>query len=247
MPEVPLLHLFYIGGVIFAAYVVRGISGFGTSLVAMPLLTYVLPVHAAAPLMNTITFVLLSVLFVRDFREVAWPDLRALVWPALAGVALGLYLLHSLDNQLLLKFLGGLTAAYGVYVIVAPHLGWRDASCSRRWALPAGSIGGFIDAMFGGGGGTAVVVYMHLRRVTRAQFRATLSVLWLFEMIALVSGNALAGFYSRYALLVAALMLPLMWAGTHVGERVGKDISHTAFTRFIAVLLMLSGGALLLR
>jgi hypothetical protein len=42
-------------------------------------------------------------------------------------------------------------------------------------------------------------------------------------------------------------MLPLMWAGTHVGERVGKDISHTAFTRFIAVLLMLSGGALLLR
>jgi uncharacterized membrane protein YfcA len=88
---------------------------------------------------------------------------------------------------------------------------------------------------------------MHLRGIGTAQFRATVAVLWFFEMIARLVSYALSGYYTASTLLLAVLMLPLVWAGTHLGERIGNRISQETFSKVLAVMLLLSGISVLLK
>lgn len=233
--------------IVFAAFVVRGMSGFGSSLVAMPLLVFVMPIHVAVPLMGLLVFVLFCFLLVRDRRDVIWREVWLLLAPTLAGVASGIYLFATLDNTLLLKCLGGVTIAYAVYALAVHYFGLPGVACSERWAVVAGFAGSFIDTMFGGGGGTVIVIYMHLRGIGKVQFRATAAMLWFFEMTARVFGYTVAGYYSLGALELVALMLPVMWLGTWCGEHIHSRISQETFSKVLALLLMASGITLLLR
>jgi uncharacterized membrane protein YfcA len=240
-----LLQLAVTAGVVFFAFVVRGTSGFGAGLVAIPLLVFVIPIRSAVPLMGILVFMLFLFLFIRDHRDVLWDELKRLIPPTLAGVAAGALLFKNLDSGLLLKLLGCFIVGYAVYVLAVQYFGMPEVRCSQRWAYPVGFVGAVVDTMFGGGGGTVVVVYMHLRGIGRIQFRATVAVLWFFEMIARIAGYAMSGLYSLELLLVAAMLLPVVWAGTMAGERIGNRISPETFSRVLAVMLLASGVSVL--
>ena len=245
--EISHLQIALTALIVFAAFVVRGMSGFGTSLVAMPLLVFIMPIHAAVPMMALLVFVLFCFLLVRDWRDVIWREIWLLLVPTLTGVAAGIVLFSSLDNPFLLKCLGVVIIAYAVYALAVHYCGLPQVRCSERWAIVAGFGSSFIDTLFGGGGGTLIVVYMHLRQVGKVEFRATAAMLWFFEMAARVFGYSVAGYYTTGTLLLVALMLPVMWFATCCGERIQSRISQETFSRLLAVLLIASGVTLLLK
>jgi uncharacterized membrane protein YfcA len=76
--------------VIFVAFIVRGMSGFGAGLVAIPLLVFLIPVHVAVPMSGLLVFFLFVYLFIRDWREVVWRELRLLALPTVLGVVAGM-------------------------------------------------------------------------------------------------------------------------------------------------------------
>lgn len=125
--------------------------------------------------------------------------------------------------------------------------GLPEITCSDRWAFPVGLAGAFLDTLFGGGGGTLVVVYLHLRGVGRMPCRATVAALWLFEMIARILGYGAAEYYTTETLLLCLLLLPVMGAGMGLGERIGNRVSRETFSRIMAALLAMTGASLLLK
>ena len=175
--------------VVFISYLIRGMSGFGSSLVAMPLLVMVMTIHTAVPMMGLLAFVLLSVLLVRDWRHVVWGEVWLLLGPTLVGVAVGTLVFATLDNLILLKCLGVVTIAYALYALAVHYFGLPEIRCSRGWAPLAGFCGSAIDTLFGGGGGTIIVAYLHLRQFGALEFRATAGMLWVFELAARVGGD----------------------------------------------------------
>jgi len=233
--------------IVFGAFVVRGTSGFGSGMVAIPLLVFVIPIRTAVPMMSLLVFVLFLILFIRDWRDVIWDELKRLVPATLLGVAAGVLLFKNLDAAILLRLLGIVIVSYALYVLAVHYFGMPEMRCSQRWAYPIGFAGAVVDTMFGGGGGMLVVVYMHLRGIGKAQFRATVAVLWFFEMIARIGGYAVSGYYTLQALLLVLLLLPLMWAGTRVGERISNRITHETFSKILAALLLAAGLSLLLK
>jgi uncharacterized membrane protein YfcA len=198
-------------------------------------------------MMGLLAFILFIFLSIRDRHDVVWDELKLLVPTTLLGVVAGALLFKNLDSVVLLRLLGVFIMAFAVYVLAVHHFGLPQVRCSQRWAPPVGFAGAAVDTMFGGGGGTLVVVYMHMRGIGTAQFRATVAVLWFFEMIARLAGYALSGYYTASTLLFAALVLPLVWAGTHLGERIGNRISQETFSKVLAVMLLLSGISVLLK
>ena len=241
------LHMVWIAAAVFGAYVVRGMSGFGAGLISAPLLVMVLPIHVVVPASGLLVFVLFIFLTIRDRQHVIWRELKLLAPPTVVGVVAGLFLFRSLDNALLVGMLGGFLILYSVYMFAVHVFGLPEFKCSERWALPVGFAGSFIDTLFGGGGGALVVIYMHARGMGRMEFRATVATLWFIEMIARIAGYGLAGFYTREVLILVAALLPMMWAGTWVGEKLGNRVSPATFQRILAAMLMLSGVSLLLK
>jgi uncharacterized membrane protein YfcA len=241
------LQLVWIGSAVFAAYIIRGMSGFGAGLISAPLLAFVLPVHVVVPLSGLLVFVLFIFLTIRDRHDVIWRELKLLAPPTVAGVIAGLFLFKSLDNALLLTMLGSFLILYATYMLAVHALGLPQFRCSERWSLPVGFCGSFFDTMFGGGGGTLVVIYLHARELARMQFRATVATLWFIEMIARIGGYGMAGYYTRDVLVMVAALLPVMAVGTWIGERLGNRVSPEVFQRILAVLLMASGISLILK
>jgi uncharacterized membrane protein YfcA len=245
MAELSYAQFAWVAAVVFGAFVVRGMSGFGAGMIAVPLLAFAIPLQLAVPLCSLLVFILFIVLLIRDRQQVVWPELWRLVPPTIVGALLGLWLFAVLDNRVLVMLLGGFLVLYALYMLTVSVLGLPQLRCSPRWALPAGFFGSFFDTLFGGGGGTLVVIYVNARGVSRAGFRATVAALWFFEMIARIGGYAWAGFYDGGTLLLFAVLLPLVWAGTVVGERLGNRVNGETFAKILAVMLLASGVSLL--
>lgn len=231
--------------IVFGAFVVRGVSGFGAGMIGIPLLAFLMPVHSAVSMFGLMVLILFTFLSIRDWREVVRREFALLLVPTIVGVVAGVLLFTHLDNRLLLQLLGGFLIAYSLYVLAVHYVGLPEVTCSERWAIPVGFTGAFIDTLFGGGGGTLVVIYLHMRGVGRAPFRATVAALWLFEMIARIAGYGAAGYYTMDILMLCAIFLPMMFLGSWAGERLGNRISQEAFSRLMAVLLILTGAGLL--
>jgi hypothetical protein len=239
------LQLALAAAIVFAAFVVRGMSGFGAGMIGVPLLAFLMPVHTAVSMFGLMVLFLFIFLSIRDWGAVVKDELKRLIAPTLLGVAAGTMLFANLDNRLLLQMLGGFLIAYALYAFAVHYFGLPEFTCSPRWAFPVGFTGAFIDTLFGGGGGTLVVIYLHMRRIGRAPFRATVAALWLAEMVARILGYGAAGYYSKETLLLCALLVPMMGAGTWVGERLGNRISQETFSKLMALLLMVAGVSLL--
>ena len=238
-------QLAFAAGVVLGAYVVRGMSGFGAGLVSTPLLAFVFPMTVVVPATALIVFILFVFLTLRDRQQVLWDEFKRLLLPTIVGVVGGLYLFTVLDNRLLLKLLGGFLLLYAAYMLITQWVGMKQLQLSTKWAWPLGFLGAFIDSLFGGGGGMLVVIYMHARGVSKAEFRATLAALWFVEMIARIGGYTVAGYYTLSTLTLVAIMLPFMLLGTWAGEKINARISQATFNKLLAVMLMLSGASLL--
>jgi uncharacterized protein len=247
LENLALPALAWIAFSVLVAYVVRGMSGFGAGLVSAPLLAYVLPLHVVVPMSGLLVFILFIVLAIRDRADVIWRELKLLALPTVAGVVAGLLLFSTLDNRPLLIMLGAFLVVYATYMLAVHAFGLPQFTLSPRWAAPLGFTGAFFDTLFGGGGGTLVVIYLHARQIGRMQFRATVATLWFIEMVARIAGYAIAGYYTREVLIMVIALIPVMWAGTWLGERLGNRVSQAAFSRLLAVLLLLSGVSLLLK
>ena len=242
-----VLQLIWVGFAVLAAYVIRGMSGFGAGLIAGPLMAFVLPMHVVIPITGMLVFVLFIFLSIRDRRDANWDELKLLVPPTIVGVVAGLFLFRLLDNSLLLIMLGSFLIVYATYMFAVHALGLPQFSCSQKWALPVAFAGSFFDTLFGGGGGTLIVIYMHARGIGRTEFRATVATLWMIEMIARVGGYAMEGYYSGSVLILVAFLLPLVWLGTWIGEHLGNRVRPATFSLILAALLMLSGISLLFK
>lgn len=233
--------------IVFVAFVVRGASGFGTSLIAMPLLVYVLPIHAAVPMMTLLALGILALLGVRDRTHVVWPEMWRMLGPTLLGVVAGVYLFSLLESRAMMRMLGAFIVGYALYMVAAEFMRGPLRRCGSGWAYPASFACSFVDSMFGGGGGLLLVIYMNRRGYDKVPFRATLAVLWLLELIVRVIGYSVAGYYDSSLLWLVALLVPAMLLGNRVGERITRGMSPQAFSRLLAVLLLASGGSLLVK
>jgi uncharacterized membrane protein YfcA len=232
--------------VILLAYLVRGVSGFGSALVAVPLLAHFLPLTLVVPwmvVMDTLAALLLAHTGQRS-GHVRWEEIRWLVPAALLGIVAGVLLLVNLDPDPLLVALGLFVAGFGVRNLLGLY---GEHPVTRWWALPAGMLGGGIGALFATGG-PPMVIYLTHRLRDKSELRATLSGLFLIEgslrVIALLMAGLLFQPLMGWYLLAG---MPLMLAGLTLGNHIHLNLGQRQMTLAIGLLLIGSGLSLLWR
>lgn len=236
-----LSHLIIVFAILLGAYTFRGVTGFGSGLIAIPLLALFMPLTFAVPYISVLDVSASLVHTWRHREHTLWGELLPVLPFTLLGVVLALYLLKNIDTALLVHALGVFILLFALYSLIAPEI---KQHCSRKWASLAGSIGGVISTLFGTGG-PLYVIYFQLRGLPKSVFRSTIATAFLIDGSVRLSGYALAGFYSREILLWIAASIPVMAIGLYIGGHIHTNISQRQFQRAIGVLLIISGGALL--
>jgi hypothetical protein len=232
----------YSGLVVLLAYWVRGMAGFGSGLIAVPLLTLMWPVTIAVPVVVALDYLGSASQGIKNMDRVAWHEQVVLIPFMVLGVAGGLWVLQAVPTALLARILGGFVIAYAIYQM----LPLRELRGSRLAATYCGVLGGLVGTLFGTGG-PFYVIYLNLRGLERTAFRATFAMNFLIDGGVRLAAFATAGLYGRQALGYLLAAVPIAGAGLYVGGRIQTGLSQRAFQLVIRVLLLVSGMALLLK
>ena len=232
----------YLSGVVFGAYFVRGITGFGSALVAVPLLVLTLPITFVVPAVVLLDYLASMTHGIRHFKHIHWRDLLPLIPFALLGILIALYLLQNVQPGILTDALGIFILVYAVYSLLPlPPL-----HGSRAWALPLGTLTGLVGTAFGTGG-PFTVIYLGLRDLSKAAFRGTVATFFAIDGGMRLVGFGFSGFYDQQNLLFTLCALPIMALGLYAGGHIHTNLSQQAFVRLVAAVLIGSAIVLLLK
>ena len=227
--------------ILLLAYFIRGISGFGSGLIAVPLLAHFLPLQFVVPFILVLDFIASIALSGHTRKNVQWAEVKPLVPFTVIGVILGVVLLIQLPKGPLLTGLGIFVIIFGLRNILNLH---GEKIISRWWAIPAGLTGGIVGALFGTGG-PPYVIYLSHRLRDKADVRATFSGLFLIDGGLRIISFLVAGLLLQSHMIAALLgALPVMALGLYLGHRVHVGLTNQQILRLIGLLLLVSGVSL---
>ncbi|MFN1267336.1 MULTISPECIES: sulfite exporter TauE/SafE family protein [Pseudomonas] len=225
------------------AYIVFGVAGFGTALVAGPLLILCLPLSKIIPLLVLLDFVAAFGNWLPARRDVARAELLRLLPCMALGCLVGVVFLLNLKSDVLLLMMGIFISAYAIYSLAVKA---RPRQVAAGWAIPTGTVGGLFGALFGSGG-FLYALYLNARLPKEAA-RATQSALISCSTVVRLILFVMAGVYADGALLLLAVcLLPAMALGLWTGRRLTRKLSREAFVRLVTWLVLASGIALIVR
>ena len=230
--------------VIFVGYTIFGATGFGASPITIPILAHVLPLTFVLSLAALLDLSSGLALGFHTRKRADTRELLTLLPFTLVGLTLGVTLLVKLPRNATLLALGVFVCLYALYVMLRRG---PTRPLSRRWAAPAGVLGGIVGALFGMGG-PPYVMYIAGRVPDSAAQRATISQMVIVNVGLRVVAFALAGLLLSRALWIAvALLLPVAFAGLWVGNRAHVSVAPATMSRMIGAALFLTGAALIMR
>ena len=224
---------------LFLSGALRGFTGFGFSLAAVPLLSLIMPPARAVPIV-LILQLLVSVAGLRDaLRHTDWRSIRILALGAAIATPLGTWgLAHLAAGRVRLVIAvvvvcGALVLGRGFRLAVAP-VGWR--------VLPFGLVSGLFNGLAGIPGPPIIAFYL-ASPISSAVARGSMIVFFMVTAALALGPMAWFGLLPRAIVMEAAFGLPLVLIGSWLGAR-AYGYSADRHYRFVALALLLATAAL---
>lgn len=229
---------------IFAAAVLRGFTGFGFSLAAVPLLGLFMSPIQAVPIAIGLQLLGSLLDFPSASKECDWPSLRWLTIGAVVGSPVGTFILNEIPAPVSRLVISSIT-------LLAVLVLGRGFALPAMPPRPVTSVTGFMAGLFNGlaamPGPPAVAYYMSVP-LPRTTTRASLLVFFLMTSITATIAALAIGLITVQTISLSLLGLPMMWIGTRLGEmafKCGTDAMHRqvsiASLGVIALVSMIKG------
>lgn len=240
-------------GAIFAGQLVKGVAGFGSALVAVPLLAASLPPSTAILLVMCSDLVSGVWLTWSARRHIAPTLVTAMLLTLFPGQWLGTSLLTGLPVATVRAAIALLVGGYGLSLVIRPVREGRgelvDLPEEPRPMYAAGAaIGGIAGVLSGLAGVPGPALDWFLRRhfvpeVTRAHLLAVLLPASAALIVVLATRDAVddAGWD------LVPWTVPASVAGGALGARLAGRLSPAATARAVGLLLVAAAWALMLR
>jgi len=200
---------------IFSASVLRGFTGFGFGLAAVPLLSLALPPARVVPLVVTLQVVI----GIGGLREAAkacdWRAVGMLAPGLVLGIPIGLLMLTELPPNPV-RLMIALIIAFSVALL---YRGARlPPNPSRIVTGSVGLLSGVINGL-ASMGGPPVMLYLMALGHTASRVRATAIVYFLLAGCVSLVPMAARGLITRDILVWSAASLPVLFGGSWLGTK----------------------------
>jgi uncharacterized membrane protein YfcA len=230
-------------GAVLAGALVKGVTGIGLPMVAVPLMVQVMPVPVAISLLSVP--VLSSNLFQLNDRTEVLHGLRrfwALLLVMVLAVVAGALLLISLDPHLLEMLMGGLVIALALFYMAKPEIDISPAH--ERFASPlvglAGGLLGGLSSFYG----PPLVLYLIALKLPKDRFVLTISLFYFIGQIPLYAMLGLSHLFGWSAFLASLALSVPAYFGVQLGQKLRNRLDPLLFTRIVLAIQLVSGASL---
>ena len=229
--------------IVFVAVFVQSAIGFGSALVAMPLLVPLIGFGVATPLVGLMGVIVGPVVLLMDGRKMDFRSAWRITISSFLGVPFGLLLLRFAPESIVKVGLGILLIGYGLFNLFTHGL----PEIKKVWlAYPFGFVSGILGGAYNTNG-PPLVIYGTLQRWPPEQFRATLQGAFFFTNFVILAGHALAGLWTRQVWLLFLYTSPAVFLAIFAGRAVNTRIPQKLFARIVYGVLIALGVLFLVR
>ncbi len=241
MPDIYVTFLFA-SAVIFLAALTHGLTGFGSALVAMPLLVLLMDIRDVTPLVALLTLTINAIFLVGLRRALVAHRIMGLLGGAVLGVPPGILFLRYGNPRHLEIALGAVLILYALQALT----GKTARAIGTRGALLLGVFSGFLGGVVNLAGPPAVV-YTASQPWTKEEVHVTLQFYFILAGIMIASGHALSGLTTGQTVRSYVLLLPALVTGCAAGYALHRRVRRDLYRRLVHVLLLALGIMLLWR
>jgi uncharacterized protein len=232
-----MLISFCISIIFLLAGFVQGMTGFGSALVAMPLLSLCIDVKSAVPLCTLNSLIITTFLAWRLKKHLDLRRILPLCVAAVPGIFVGITLLKKVDSATLSIGLGALLIAYSGYSLLAKS---RYRTLHPGWSYLAGFLSGAIGAAFSAGG-PPTIIYATRSDWNKDEIKATLTGFFLFNSYLNATAHAVSGMTTGPVLSLFLYSAPCVLLGTALGSLCYGRMNKTIYLKVIFAFLSLMG------
>ena len=239
------------GLTVLATHLIEGVTGFGSSVLALPFLTPLAGIKNAVPMLCLLNCVMAAYLVCRSRKSISWREFGFIALWVAPGVPLGLALYEFLPAAQLCVLLGAAMVVIGadgtrkcLKRCAAPDA--ASAGVKRSFFMRALLLcGGIIQGAFGSGG-PFIVIYATKALPEKSLFRVTLSLLWLAtNSVRLVVWCVQGTVWNRENLTLSLAALPFMVAGVLIGDWLHRRVAGGVFRLCVYIVLAVAGAVML--
>lgn len=225
---------------------IKGLSGVGLPMVALPILSLGFTVPQAVVL--TMVPILATNGWQAVTNGVFLPVIKRF-WPMQLVMALSLLLSGSLmvklDNSMLLVLAGVVMLVSVLALIVAD-----GRTIPSRFERPAGIVVGLLAGLIGGVSslfGIPVIIYMTSLGLARVEFLTSISIIYFFAAIPYLTGLMTFGVVTPTELVGSSLAVIPALLGIALATRLVRNLDEKRFRHMLNYILMGLGFLMILR
>lgn len=229
--------------IMFSGALLQGMTGFGSGLLAVPLLSLLLPLTIITPTLSIVNLILAGFLYLKLHRHVAPKQWQTLIVAGIVGSLIGTLALAHIQVGWLQRGMAIIVVMIGLLLWCGIRFNLRATRRHQSWlGLLAGFSNGALTL-----GGPPIVLFLSNQQLAALTFRATLTLFFL----ALAATNVISfGVQGKYTLALAPWLMSLI-AGALVGAWCGHNLSvripEARFRQLTLTVVIIAGMVALFR
>ncbi len=224
--------------IIFVAFFIRSLTGFGAALICIPLLALMYDLAFIVPLELLFELAVSLILTPRLLKDIDYRNGISVLTGSLIGIPLGAHGLATIPNDTLKMVLAALVLFFAGYLAITVkrplHLG-----ISPRWGLVFGLVGG----VFGGAfmmSGPLVVLFLAHQIKDKSRLRATIFGVFFVASFWAAGVFCYQGLFTAEMFETALYLSPAFLVATFLGHWAHLRTSDVFFRGVIATILFVS-------
>ena len=236
----PLFWLLAITGVLLTGISKSGFAG-GAGVVAVPLLSLVMPVQHAAAIMLPLLLVMDAKTVRLYWQAINLRELKSIMLAALVGITLAGSAMGSLSSTTLQWILAIFCILFASWQQLTPLLG-KLPGAAYLWGALSGISSTLLHA-----GGPPISIYFLSKGINKKVWLAQAAVFFAMMNVIKLIPYSLNNAWHKDFLILDLILLPMAIMGVFLGHKIQAYLSEAAFALSCRVLLGATGFMLLLK
>jgi len=223
--------------VVALAGFVQGMSGFGFSLIAAPLLSAFISPKIVLPALLLQSIIINLMVFIPAQKQVNLKSYGIMILTGIIGIPVGTWLLLTLSPDVIKVAVGVVTFLFALLL-----------SLDVRFSIGHGRVStglvGLLSGVLNGSitfSGPPVILFFTGKGMPKDAFRATLAAYFLVLNLVTLPSYFIGGLFNMQVVQLSAISLPALLLGTAAGIVVVRFVPQHAFRRVTLILVLLMG------
>lgn len=234
-----LIHIILGALIIFFAGMTQGITSFGFSLIAVPMLGLFLELRIIVPILVIYSLILNTIILYHIKESIDFKRISILVIAGIVATPFGTYLLRVWDENTL-KILIGVIITFAAII---NFYGYKIKVKNERLSyIPVGLSSGLLNGSVSLGG-PPVVLFLSNQEVEKQVFRANLTLYFWILNITTIPSFFLSGLITNEVIHYTMYLFPGLIIGTLLGIKLSNKVDENLFKK-LTLSLIISMGVL---